>query len=136
MIYRIYAKDCVYLQEFKQRLIQRRIKKFDENNWWQWGRDYYKSEQPRIYVNTKTRNKKPFFIHSCNAYDGSVLAIFPKFEVNSRFLQELCIRLNDIDWEELGFVCDGRFLFSQRSLENCMLDSSFGDIYSKIKQRI
>ncbi len=100
------------------------------------GRDYYKSDIPRIYVNTKTRNKKPFFIHSCNAYDGSILAIFPKFEVDSKNLQDLCERLNNIDWEELGFVCDGRFLFSQRSLENCMLDSSFQDIGSKVRQRI
>ena len=37
----------------------------------------------------------------------------------------LCERLNNVDWEELGFVCDGRFLFSQRSLENAVLDSSF-----------
>ncbi len=26
--------------------------------------------------------------------------------------------LNEVDWTDLGFVCDGRFLFSQRSLEN------------------
>ena len=30
----------------------------------------------------------------------------------------MCDRLNDIDWRELGFVCDRRFLFTQRSLEN------------------
>ena len=64
MIYGIYAKDCVYLQEFKQKLTQRKIKKINENNWWQWGRDYYKSDMPRIYVNTKTRNKKPFLLIS------------------------------------------------------------------------
>lgn len=136
MIYVERAKDCVYLQEFKQKLIQRRIKKFDESNWWQWGRDYHRSEKPRIYVNTKTRNKKPFFLHSCKAYDGSILAIFPKFEADSKILQELCERLNNVDWGELGFVCDGRFLFSQRSLENCMLDSSFKDIGNKVEQRI
>ena len=84
---------------------------------------------PRIYVNTKTRNKKPFFLHPCKAYDGSILAIFPKFKVDSTMLQEICDKLNDTDWQELGFVCDGRFLFSQRSLENAMLDSGlFGNI--------
>lgn len=40
-------------------------------------------------------------------------------------LQKICDKLNHTDWQELGFVCDGRFLFSQRSLENAMLDSSF-----------
>ena len=119
------GRDCAYLWGFKTQLLQRKIKKFNEANWWDWGRDYYKSEMPRIYVNTKTRNKKPFFLHPCNAYDGSILAIFPKFKVDSTMLQNLCDKLNDIDWQELGFVCDGRFLFSQRSLENAMLDSSF-----------
>lgn len=60
MIYGEYAKDCAYLQDFKKQLMQRKIKKFNESNWWEWGRDYHKSDLPRIYVNTKTRNKKPF----------------------------------------------------------------------------
>jgi adenine-specific DNA-methyltransferase len=34
--------------------------------------------------------------------------------------------LNDqVDWEELGFVCDGRFLFTQRTLQNCLLPPVF-----------
>ena len=129
MIYGEYGRDCAYLWGFKTQLLQRKIKKFNEANWWEWGRDYHKSEMPRIYVNTKTRNKKPFFLHPCKAYDGSILAIFPKFKVDSTMLQEICDKLNDTDWQELGFVCDGRFLFSQRSLENAMLDSGlFGNI--------
>lgn len=60
MIYGEYAKNCPSLQGFKTQLLQRKIKKFNEQNWWAWGRDYYKSDKPRIYVNTKTRNKKPF----------------------------------------------------------------------------
>lgn len=60
MIYGEYGKECEYLQGFKARLMQRKIKKFSETNWWEWGRDYFKSDLPRIYVNTKTRNTKPF----------------------------------------------------------------------------
>ncbi|GAA9841538.1 hypothetical protein VN0563_11700 [Helicobacter pylori] len=40
-------------------------------------------------------------------------------------LQNLCDKLNAINWQELGFVCDGRFLFSQRSLENALLPKDF-----------
>lgn len=87
---------------------------------------------PRIYVNTKTRNKKPFFLHSCKAYDGSILAIFPKFKVDSRDLEILCEKLNGIDWQELGFVCDGRYLFSQRSLESCNLDFRFNEFIKSL----
>lgn len=123
MIYGEAAKEL--LSDKKARLLARKIKKFGENNWWHWGRDYHKSDLPRIYVNTKTRNKKPFFMHSCKAYDGSILAIFPKFSKDLHALEKACERLNNIDWQELGFVCDGRFLFSQKSLENCLLDESF-----------
>jgi adenine-specific DNA-methyltransferase len=30
-----------------------------------------------------------------------------------------------VDWEDLGFVCDGRFLFTQRSLEQTPLPKVF-----------
>ena len=132
MIYGIYGKDSTFLQKHKDVLLKRKIKKFNEENWWQWGRDYYKSDLPRIYVNTKTRNKKPFFLHSCKAYDGSILAIFPKFKVDSRDLEILCEKLNGIDWQELGFVCDGRYLFSQRSLESCNLDFRFNEFIKSL----
>jgi len=33
--------------------------------------------------------------------------------------------LNAVDWEDLGFVCDGRFLFTQRSLEHAPLPAVF-----------
>lgn len=69
------------------------------------------------------------------AYDGSVLAVFPRFKVDLEDLKMLCEMLNNVDWEELGFVCDGRFLFSQRSLENSMLGSEFGEVYKRVQSR-
>jgi adenine-specific DNA-methyltransferase len=39
--------------------------------------------------------------------------------------------LNDVDWSELGFVCDGRFLFSQRSLEQALLPEAFAEFAVK-----
>lgn len=121
----IYNQKAKILENFKDELIKRKIRKFDESNWWCWGRDYFKSDLPRIYVNTKTRNKKPFFTHECKAYDGSILAIFTKNKIDKKGLNEMIDLLNSTDWDELGFVCDGRFLFSQRSLENTMLDERF-----------
>jgi adenine-specific DNA-methyltransferase len=35
--------------------------------------------------------------------------------------------LNDVDWHELGFVCDGRFIFSQRSLAHALLPETFAE---------
>ena len=107
----------------KARLIARRIRAFDESNWWQWGRGYHQSSQPRVYVNNKTRRPQPFFVHDCTHYDGAVMAIFPRDPAVD--VQALAAALNGVDWADLGFVCDGRFLFTQRSLEQTPLPASF-----------
>lgn len=107
----------------KERLIDRRIRRFDDSNWWQWGRGYPDSDAPRLYVNQKTRRPQPFFLHPCPHFDGSVLALFPHApDVDPT---ALCAAMNGVDWAELGFVCDGRFIFSQRSLQHAPLPESF-----------
>lgn len=109
----IYNEKHRCLYRHKERLMNRKIRKFNENNWWEWGRGYCKREGERIYVNAKTRTADPFYISDVEAYDGSVLALFPKAEMN---LGKAVEKLNKVNWEKLGFVCDGRLLFTQRSL--------------------
>ena len=121
----IFDAPLPYLEQFKEKLLARRVTKFDESNWWKWGRRHHVSDAPRIYVNHKTRNPRPFFTHECTNYDGSVLALFPHRKLKQAELANLAAMLNDVDWHELGFVCDGRFLFSQRSLENALLPEDF-----------
>jgi adenine-specific DNA-methyltransferase len=113
-----------YLAEHKERLLARRVTSFDESNWWCWGRRPPASKAPRIYVNHKTRNPRPFFLHPCNNFDGAVLALFPHAQ-DRNALVTLTGMLNDVDWAELGFVCDGRFLFAQRSLAHALLPEDF-----------
>ena len=107
----------------KERLLARRIRRYDESNWWQWGRGYHQSPLPRVYVNNKTRRAQPFFVHDCQNYDGAVMAIFPHDPATD--VQQLAAALNGVDWADLGFVCDGRFLFTQRSLEQTPLPQAF-----------
>ncbi len=116
---------AAHLEQFKPRLLARRVAKFHEANWWQWGRRHHLSDAPRIYVNHKTRAARPFFTHSCPHYDGSVLALFPHRRLTATDFSTLTAMLNDVDWAELGFVCDGRYLFTQRSLEHCLLPEDF-----------
>lgn len=111
------------LLPYKERLISRRVRPFDESNWWNWGRGYPESDAPRIYVNVRTRREEPFFLHACPHFDGSILALFPH---NTKAnLMKLCRALNRVDWNELGFICDGRYIFTQRSLENAPLPAWF-----------
>ena len=122
----IYNIRHPHLEPHKETLLARRVRNFDESNWWKWGRDYHKSAATRIYVNGRTRNKHPFFKHPCEAYDGSVLALFPKTEMNIDRAIEL---LNGaVPWEELGFIVDGRYLFTQRSLATLVLPEVFASL--------
>ena len=112
VIYNIKHKILV---KHKDRLIKRKVRLFNDGNWWEWGRKYYERDGLRIYVNMKTRNKKPFYSSFVKAYDGSMLALFPKQNKNVD-IEDALQQLNNMDWAKLGFCCDGRLLFSQRSL--------------------
>ena len=54
-----------------------------------------------------------------------MLAIIPKFDAAKEDCIELAKLLNKVKWDELGFVCDGRYIFSQKSLENTVLPKEF-----------
>jgi adenine-specific DNA-methyltransferase len=118
-----------HLEAHKERLLARRVRPFDESNWWQWGRLHHVTEAPRLYVNCKTRRSRPFFLHDCCNYDGAILALFPHLPTLDLALA--VDMLNDqVDWAELGFVCDGRFLFTQRTLQNCLLPPVFQKLHN------
>jgi adenine-specific DNA-methyltransferase len=120
------------LEAHKDKLLARRVRPFDESNWWHWGRLHHLSDAPRIYVNCKTRRPRPFFLHDCTNYDGAVLALFPK--VSGMDLPLVTDMLNDaVDWDELGFVCDGRHLFTQRTLQNCLLPPAFDKLLKPVR---
>lgn len=117
MIYNRYNKS---LEPHKQALLERGIKKFNDQNWWSWGRAVdFREGVLRIYINCKTRNPNPFFISKCDKWDGSVLALFPKKNID---LDIALNKLNSIDWNDLGFVTGGRFVFAQKSLKEALIN--------------
>lgn len=120
----LYNTQHPHLLRHKERLLARRVRRFDDSNWWQWGRQHCLSTRPRVYVNARTRHAAPFFLHDCPNYDGAILALFARQAAPD--LPRLVHLLNTaVDWQELGFVCDGRFLFNQRSLQQCPLPACF-----------
>jgi adenine-specific DNA-methyltransferase len=123
---KFHYNDISYLEKYKIDLLNRKIRRFSENNWWKWGREFYISDDKRVYVNARTRKENPFFCHECKLFDGSVLGIFLKNQDLNEI--EICEMLNNVDWDEIGFKTGGRLIFSQRSLENCMLPENFNKL--------
>lgn len=123
----IYNQPHPALEPHRERLLNRKVKRFNENNWWTWGRNHHQSDRPRIYVNGKTRRPQPFFLNDCKNYDGSILALLPR---NPGMDLDAALKMlnTDVDWSDLGFVCDGRFLFAQRSLQHCWLPGCFNTL--------
>jgi len=56
----LYGIKHPHLDKHKDELLARRVKAFDERNWWQWGRAFPVSELPRIHVNGRTPKPEPF----------------------------------------------------------------------------
>ena len=122
-----------YLLGYKNELLARKVRHFDETNWWCWGREQYISDLPRVYVNSKTRLFDPFFSHPCRNFDGSVLGILIKVNITEN---EAAHALNQVNWAELGFKVGGRYVFSQRALENIKLPVNlFGKYLEKKNDR-
>ena len=116
----IYQKEDDALLKYKEKLISRGIKTFDEKTWFMWGRPVdFREGEPRIYVNCKTRVASPFFTNKCDRWDGSLLALFPKKKMD---LNKAVAALNSLDWNALGFMTGGRYIFAQKSLLEAPID--------------
>lgn len=79
-------KIKAFLLTHKERLISRRISKFDESNWWKYGairnRDAMLSDADRFYSFVKTRSGEPFFASpDVVFYSGGVMGVFVKAEL-------------------------------------------------------
>ena len=113
-----------FLEKKKELLINRKIKSFNESNWFLWGavRNIKKMRGDGycIYVNSKTRNEKPFFKEKVGYFDGSILALFPKKDVD---LDKWVDRLNNSKDEffEQGMITGNKYQFTQRGLSKFLL---------------
>jgi len=114
-----------YLLKYKEKLINRKIKKFNEENWFEWGAvrnlNSMMLKGECIYVNSKTRNKKPFFKEKIDYFDGSLLALIPKKEIN---IDEWLYVLNNSEEEfkKQGFIVGNKYQFTQKSLSKFIIN--------------
>ena len=119
----IYQQTHPDLVKHKQVLLARKIKKFTEQNWYEWGRAInFREGEPRIYVNRKSDHPNPFFFSPCSKWIDGVLALFPKQAMSQANLQTVVQKLNQTNWRELGFQTGDKIVFTQKSLQEALVN--------------
>ena len=110
-----------YLLSHKETLINRKIKKFNQKNWFEWGaprnikimEDY--KNQDCIYVRTMTRNQHIAFLGTIDYFGGGLIMLRPKKEnIN---LSKVLNSLNS-DTFKKNFMYSGRFKIGHRQILN------------------
>ncbi len=109
-----------YLLQNKSELLKRKIRNFNENNWFEWGAprnintisDNLGSDC--IYIYNLTRKDRIAFKGNVNYFGGSLLILIPKQNID---LQLIIDYLNSNNFKD-NFMFSGRFKIGHRQLSN------------------
>ena len=117
-----------HLQAHKDELKARRIRKFSEDNWFEWGapRNIRHMERltgrPCIYVRNLTRTKEPAFLGTVQYFGGALLCIVPKIGTEYP-LQKVVDFLNNEETKR-DYTYSGRYKIGHRQLSYIKLAST------------
>jgi adenine-specific DNA-methyltransferase len=116
-----------HLLKHKSELICRKIKSFNENNWFEWGAPRnittIRSQIGKecIYIYNLTRNAEVAFSGNVQYFGGSLLMLIPKKTCN---LQTVVGYLNSPQFKH-NFMFSGRFKIGHRQLCNSHIPKEF-----------
>lgn len=111
-----------YLLQNKKELIERKIRKFNMNNWYEWGAPRNISAMENnigkecIYIYNLTRKSKVSFIDKVNYFGGGLLVLIPK-PSKSCNLKSTIEYINSDEFKG-NFMFSGRFKIGHRQLCN------------------
>jgi len=114
-----------YLLSHKDELIQRKIKKFNENNWFEWGaprniKIMNKNMGKKcIYIYNLTRKANVAFVGNVNYFGGSLLMLIPKKHIS---LDKVVTYINSNVFKH-NFMFSGRFKIGHRQICNSFIPS-------------
>ena len=114
-----------YLETKKSDLLARKIRKFNDQNWFEWGAPRNISTirrfwgQPCIYVATLTRDIRVAFLGKVSYFGGGLLMMIPKHSdkktTSPRFLESVVAHFNSPEFQP-AYRFSGRFKMGQRML--------------------
>jgi adenine-specific DNA-methyltransferase len=115
-----------YLLQFRQQLQERKIKKFNDHNWFQWGclrnKKFMEEKKGKdcIYAKVLTRNVSVFQKGQVDYYDGSLLCLYPKKELHPHVIDTITQYLNTKDFLQ-HFLYSGRYKVGQKTLSDAFI---------------
>jgi adenine-specific DNA-methyltransferase len=116
-----------YLLKYKNELIKRKIRKFNENNWFEWGAPRNISvikenlNDECIYVHNLTRKTKIAFLGKVNYFGGGLIMLKPKKKCD---LNKVKIFLNSDQFKN-NFIFSERFKIGHRQLCNSYISNEY-----------
>lgn len=108
-----------YLLLNKDKLINRRIRKFNDNNWFEWGAlrniKFMRENAGKecIYIKNISRQKTIAFVGTVQLFDGSLLCMYPKPPTTT--LEDV-VQLINSDVFKINFVYSNRFRITHKQL--------------------
>jgi len=115
-----------YLLKYKHDLINRKIRKFGEKNWFEWGapRNMKTIEsnfgKECIYIHNLTRHSTVAFKSKVQYFGGGLIILIPKDKID---LNNIVNYLNSPEFKN-NFMFSGRFKIGHRQISNSYLLSS------------
>lgn len=110
-----------HLQKHRQSLITRKIKKFDDNNWFKWGAPRNIRHirrmwgRPCIYIRNMTRKAEVAFAGTVQYFGGALLCLVPKEDTTEHLVISVVSYLNT-DAFRKRHTYAGRFKIGQKQL--------------------
>jgi adenine-specific DNA-methyltransferase len=117
-----------HLTANKSVLLERKIRKFNEDNWFEWGaprniKTIQKNlGKPCIYVRNMTRNQEVAFIDKVQHFGGSLLCLIPKEDIPEEELKKIVGFLNRPEVQK-DYIYSGRFKIGHKQVCNIILTS-------------
>jgi adenine-specific DNA-methyltransferase len=115
-----------HLETHKSELLGRKIRKFSEDNWFEWGAPRNISSMKRcwgkscIYVRNMTRNREVAFAGTVQYFGGSLLCLVPRLDMDEIDLERVLSHLNSQAFQK-DYIYSGRFKIGQKQISSAII---------------
>ena len=119
-----------HLKAHKKALLERKIRKFSETNWFEWGaprnissiKNYW--GRPCIYIRNMTRHKEVAFIGKVQYFGGTLLCLVPKTETETETEMLAMVEYMNSSIFQSDYMYAGRFKIGHKQVSNALISAS------------